>query len=301
MTRSRGRRKSAAKKKAAAAGPQDRARRGRSQRPQTELKLHGSAFGVGFTVRADTPELLAEARPHMPPTWTHRSGRSPRRAYSLEHATDGVLVEADGVLLGRGLSHRGALDVLESDLQLFVAQHSRAFVFVHAGVVGIQGRALVLPGTSGAGKTTLVRALLQAGATYYSDEYALLDDQGRVHPYPRALSVRMTDGKIRVPVRPGMAPTGKRPLPVGLVVQTEYRKGARWRPRPLSRGEVVLVLLSNTVPARERPREVLATLAIAVARASAFRSPRGSATAVATALVCLAPTMSLRKDGDECS
>ena len=252
----------------------------------TRRQLTGSAFGVGFAVEADTPELLAEARLRLPPTWKPGRRGTPRRSYRLAHAPDGVLVEADGAVLARGLSHRGALDVLESDLQLFVAQHSRAFVFVHAGVVAIRGKAFVFPGTSGAGKTTLVRALLEAGATYYSDEYALLDERGRVHPYARALSVRTaaTGEKVRVPVGRAMARTGSRPLPVGAVVQTEYRRGARWKPRTLTRGEVVLALLSHTVPARERPAEVLATLARAAGGATGFASPRGSAASLARAL-----------------
>ena len=253
----------------------------------TRRQLTGSAFGVGFAVEADTPELLAEARLRLPPTWKPGRKGTPRRSYRLVHAPDGVLVEAEGALLARGLSHRGALDVLESDLQLFVAQHSRAFVFVHAGVVAIRGRAFVFPGTSGAGKTTLVRALLEAGATYYSDEYALLDEKGRVHPYARALSVRRgtTGEKLRVPVDRALARTGSTPLPLGAVVQTEYKKGARWKPRMLTRGEMVLALLSHTVPARERPAEVLATLARAARGASGLASPRGSARGLSRALV----------------
>ena len=255
----------------------------------TPLKFRGSAYGVGFAVQADTEELLAEARLRMPPGWhPGRSGR-PRRAYGLKHAGDGVLVDTEGTTLGRGLSHKGALDVLESDLQLFVAQHSRAFVFVHAGVVGFRGKALLFPGPSGAGKTTLVKALLKAGAAYYSDEYALLDIQGRVHPYPRALSVRSEGaGKIRLPVTPTVARTGRRPLPLAVVVQTEFFKGSRWQPRPLTRGEVVLLLLTNTVPARERPAEVMATLARAVSQADGFRTRRGNAEGVAVAALRLA-------------
>ncbi len=225
----------------------------------------------------------------MPPTWRPGRRGRPTRGYVLAHATDGVVVTADGLALGRGLAHLGALDVLESDLQLFVAQHSRAFVFVHAGVVGVSGKALVLPGTSGAGKTTLVRALLDAGATYYSDEYALLDTEGRVHPYPRALSVRTKGGqKVRVAVHQSVVRTGNRPLPLGLVVLAEYFKGGRWRPKRLGRGELVLALLSNTVPARERPAEVLATLAKAVSKAEGFRSVRGSAEEAAKTLLRLA-------------
>jgi hypothetical protein len=30
-----------------------------------------------------------------------------------------------------------------------------------------------------------VAELVRAGATYYSDEFAVLDSRGRVHPFPR--------------------------------------------------------------------------------------------------------------------
>ena len=74
-----------------------------------------------------------------------------------------------------------------------VANYAPDRVFVHAGVVAWRGRALVLPGTSFAGKTTLVAELVRAGAIYYSDEYAVLDEQGRVHPY----SARSADASSR--------------------------------------------------------------------------------------------------------
>ncbi|HEY1417134.1 MAG TPA: hypothetical protein VGF41_04490 [Myxococcaceae bacterium] len=198
----------------------------------------------------------------------------------------GLSVRSDGRLVARGLSHARALDVFESELQLTVARLARPEVFVHAGVVAVDGRAIVVPGRSGTGKTTLVRALVDAGATYYSDEYAVLDGAGRVHPYARRPSVRVRAGhKERHPV-PRVR--GRGPVPVGLVVETRYRPDGRWNPAPLSAGECVLALLANTVPARDRPAEVLFALARATESARAFRSDRGSASRTARALVALA-------------
>ena len=48
----------------------------------------------------------------------------------------------------------------------------------------------MIPGSSFSGKTTLVRALVDAGAVYYSDEFAALDETGRVFRYAKWLSVR---------------------------------------------------------------------------------------------------------------
>src|SRR5260370_20995260 len=85
------------------------------------------------------------------------------------------------------------LDAFESHVQLTVAEYAPRRVFVHAGVVGWKNRAILIPGLSHSGKTTLVDQLIRAGATYYSDEYAVLDERGRVHPYARALGMRSRD------------------------------------------------------------------------------------------------------------
>ena len=68
---------------------------------------------------------------------------------------------------------------LAAHAELFVAERAPDHLFVHAGVVGWEGRAIVMPGASFAGKTTLVQAWLEAGATYYSDEFAVLDRAGQ--------------------------------------------------------------------------------------------------------------------------
>ncbi len=86
---------------------------------------------------------------------------------------------------------------LESDLQITVALNAKNRLFVHAGVVGWRSQAILIPGRTFSGKSTLVEALVRAGATYYSDEFAVLDSKGRVHPYTRPLSLRENDAKAR--------------------------------------------------------------------------------------------------------
>jgi len=63
-------------------------------------------------------------------------------------------------------------------------------VFVHAAVASLGDGAVVMPGRSGAGKTTLVAALALAGWRYLSDEVAVLGPDGaQVRPYPRPLAL----------------------------------------------------------------------------------------------------------------
>jgi hypothetical protein len=190
------------------------------------------------------------------------------------------LLYSDAARLLRTHDLDETLSQLELDVELYIADRAPRRTFVHAGVVGWNGQAIVIPGDSFSGKSSLVKALVKAGASYYSDEFAVLDEQGRVHPYPIPLTIRPgRDGGLSMKYRAeelgGVA--GVCPLPVGLVLITRYVGGTRFRPRPLSAGRAVLELLAHTLPARRRPGRVLDTLTQAVAQASVLRGTRGEA------------------------
>lgn len=77
-------------------------------------------------------------------------------------------------------------------------------VFVHAGVVAINGRACVIVGDSGAGKTSTVGALVARGAAYLSDEVALLDpDTNCVVPLHLPLTIKPWTARATGPLPPG--------------------------------------------------------------------------------------------------
>ncbi len=182
-----------------------------------------------------------------------------------------------------------ALAALESELRHAVATHAPDHTFVHAGVVGFRDRAILLPGRSRSGKTTLVAELVRAGALYLSDEYAVLDARGRVHPFPKKLSFRGPGGCDRHARQAAVEEIGGRaargPLPVGLVAVTEYQPGASWNPLPLSPGQALLELLAHTVPARLRPAAALEALGTALSGAALLKGFRGEAADTASRLL----------------
>jgi len=247
-----------------------------------------TAYGVSVGVRVSDSSVLERVRALLPPGWKPAGKRTVRRLYSLivggPTSRPGVrrfnLLYSDAARLLRTHDLEGALAQLELDLELYVADRAPRRTFVHAGVVGWNGQAIVIPGDSFSGKSSLVRALVKAGASYYSDEFAVLDERGRVHPYPIPLTIRPArDGsppmKYRAAELGGVAGIGA--LPVGLVVITRYVSGTRFRPRPLSAGRAVLELLAHTLPARRRPGRVLDALTKAVAQAAVLRGTRGEA------------------------
>ncbi len=67
-------------------------------------------------------------------------------------------------------------------------KHTRNYFLLHAGVASNSGRAVIIAGLSGMGKTTMIIELLKKGFMYFSDECCPISrETGLVHPYPRDL------------------------------------------------------------------------------------------------------------------
>lgn len=241
------------------------------------------------------PDILPRVIKALPPGWTKSESPYVDMLYSLvvggqdqrANTRRFNLVYFDAARLARTISVEAALHSLEMGLEFYVSTEARRRVFVHAGVVGWGTKAIVIPGKSTTGKTTLVAELVKQGATYYSDEHAVLDARGRVHPYPKPLEMYSASAgmRIKTPVADLGGTVGTRPLPVGLILASEYRKSAAWRVRELSRGKGVLALLAHTSSARHRPEFTLSTLQQVVANARCVQGVRGEAREAASIIL----------------
>lgn len=246
------------------------------------------SFGVGLQLTFEDSRLEPRIREILPPGWTPAKADASTPRFALrETGPDAYEVTISGAAAVEHASLEVALTLLDSQMRLSIAANARDWLFVHAGVVALEGRALVIPGATFTGKTTLVQALVEAGATYYSDEYAVLDDRGRIHPYPRPLSIRTGNGSTPRDRRAdlvGRVAGDERPR-MAVVVITRYRAGVQWQPKRLTTGQGVLALLANTVPAQDRPEESLRTLHRAAVGGTILKGDRGEAALVAGALL----------------
>jgi hypothetical protein len=245
-------------------------------------------YGVPIEVTVGDGDLWPGVRAVLPPGATPADPQAVTARFSVAAADDGAFtVTLNDQAVAAGLELQVAIGVLDAQIRAHIAANAREWVFVHAGAVAADGRALLLPGASFTGKTTLVAALARLGAVYYSDEFAVLDSDGRLYPYPKPLSIRVADSaRTRESTAQELgARAGDRPVPVGLIAVTSYRPDATWRPeqRPATAG--ALALLSNTVPARERPEQALHAVRQAAARAITLEGERGEAELAATALL----------------
>ncbi len=173
------------------------------------------------------------------------------------------------------------LKFFDSLIRILVAEHAVGWVFIHAGAVAWKGRAVIVPANSFSGKTTLIAELVKQGAAYLSDEYAVLDSSGFVHAFPRELSVRITDGStIReksVSVEELGGISAVEPVPVGLVLLTEYAPDAVWDPERLSVGRGILEVIPHTIPRNFNTEFSLKVLNAALRDAIILRTPRADA------------------------
>ena len=200
--------------------------------------------------------------------------------FDLVGGIENYEVTRNGELIARGTLEIFSTRNLKGLIRLSVAEFSRDFVFLHAGAVGWRGKGIVLPALSFNGKSTLVYELLKLGAEYYSDDLAILDRKGLLHPFPRDISMRTREEFYQIyEVHPETIGgiTGEQRVSVGLIFLTKYRPRSRWSPRHLSRGEGIFEVLPFTLPIRQSPEFALQVLDSVAAGAVLAKSDRGDA------------------------
>jgi len=93
---------------------------------------------------------------------------------------------------------------LEWGLNWCIASHVCQFLIVHAAVVEKGGRAVVLPGRPGSGKSTLCAAMVQRGWRLLSDELTLIrPGDGAAVPMPRPISLKNESIRLVKQMAPG--------------------------------------------------------------------------------------------------
>lgn len=186
--------------------------------------------------------------------------------------------------LFEGLSDETFYEAVESRVRVTVAEFAEGKVFLHAGVIGWNDRAILIPGQSWSGKTTLVSEFVKKGALYYSDEYAVLDADGNVEPFPKWLSVRgIIDDyrQVDVPIESIGGTAGTKTIPVGMILIAQFDKNHNeskfFEPEYLTAGQGIMEILPHTLPVRNRPKFVFEVLNKLTTRAIIVKTVRGEA------------------------
>jgi hypothetical protein len=250
------------------------------------------ACGVPWQLQTDHQAAYRALVDRLPPGAAPSPARTAERSYALRTLPATVaereasyLLSADGRPLVRSSEIDEVADAFEENLRWLVAERSPRKVFLRAGVVGWRDRAIVIPGGRGTGKSMLVRALVAAGASFFSDDYAVLEGN-LVQPYPsRQASWAMPGHALSWWLDDVKATRTVKPVPVGVVLFAPYQPGATFKPKLISRGKAVLGMFKHAVAAQRNPVQVLRALETVSRRCNALEGVRGDARTVAAYLL----------------
>lgn len=138
--------------------------------------------------------LLYGQHPLLQPPWTDiadfhlqlNAGRGIRRLWRPQAH---FLLDGSHLLAPFPLDH--APPLFEWGWNFCIAGRANQFLILHNAVVAKKGRALILPGIPGSGKSTLCAALVLRGWQLLSDEFALVDpNDGRIAPLARPIALK---------------------------------------------------------------------------------------------------------------
>jgi hypothetical protein len=96
----------------------------------------------------------------------------------------------DGKVQYRHYPEEGLTNCLEWEISGMASKSLTSYHRIHAGALAHNGHGLLLPGASGAGKSTTVAALTLYGFAYCSDEYAMVGPDARLYPFPKIISLK---------------------------------------------------------------------------------------------------------------
>lgn len=242
------------------------------------------SFGVTIKIESNLQEVVDDgekvARTSLLNLLRPVRGKNADQVFELKRNKSNYVLYHNGEGIASCRGKKKFFKFFDGVLRITVGEHAVDKVFLHAGAVGWKGKGIVLPADSFKGKSTLVAELIRQGAEYYSDDFAIFDENGLLYPFPRVISMRTDDGvfrpyELRVESLGGKPAT--EPIPVGLVLFTEYEAGQRWKPEKLTAGQGLLEMIPFALPLRRDPEFSMRALKSIANRAIILRSRRGAA------------------------
>lgn len=129
---------------------------------------------------------------------------------------DGYALWADEAPIARRETADEMLGRLISEVTTRAYPAAQWGAVIHAAAIGTRKGALLIPGSSGQGKTTLTAGLVHAGFSYFGDDTISIDARtGLIVPMPLALSIKETSVPVLKDRFPELAHLPVKDYPAG--------------------------------------------------------------------------------------
>ena len=208
------------------------------------------AFGISYPAK--------EWRERIAPLFSHLksevSGKERKVAVDFLLVSDGLWqMTFNGREIARPAPKETMPLIIQENMIIATYQSHPYLMALHAGVVGRNGRCVVMPGASGSGKSTLTAAMAFDGYDLFSDEISLVNMEGEVEPLPFRLNLK--EGSWKVVKQRGIREEGtatflrfdgqrvklfpprnlaKEPAKIAALIFPKYVKGAHCETKSLS-------------------------------------------------------------------
>ena len=246
-----------------------------------------TSFGVKISVRVDTEGFLEQIHKLLTPfavlTAQHESTDFLYSVIIAKSQNHYSFIYRNGEQISKQISRNDFISNLEVYFQTatanFAVNHG---IFLHAGAVAWKNKGIIIPANSYDGKTTLTAEFTKLGATYFSDEYAIINSNGELLPYPKTLSIRKPDEydqkETTVEEIGGKSAELNSCVPVKLVLLAKFSKSTKtWKPKQLTQASATLELMKHTFPLRTFPEIVVGNLHNLTKNAIVLKGNRGEA------------------------
>ncbi len=220
-------------------------------------------------------------------------------ALRIVETTSGLDVTRGAVAICRGGDEGAAASLLLGEVMYALADRCTTGVLFHAAAVARDCRAILLPGRSHSGKTTLA-AWLAPRCGYVTDEMVFMPlDAGGVQPFSRPLQLRhaarealaadtalldhrrsVSGSDFDLVVLPDLSVPSARPLDLQAIIFPRYNAASAGEVTKLSQAQTGLALMECVLNVRNRPEQIFAAVAAVARRAPAYRMTYSSLTQV---------------------
>ena len=248
-----------------------------------------AGWGVCARFTASSAALLQSALRGTPPGFRPCAPKCTASHLRIGMSTGQIqIAEAERPDLRLGTSRLALRSFVESWLESLASTRSPAFAFLHSGAVEIDGRVVLFPGRSCAGKSTLAAEFVKRGARYFSDDLVPVDRRLRAHPFPRPLGIRPAPGWVatRTSLKSLGGNPAVHPRPIALVWCGSYDAlAARSTFHRQTPSQAFAQLLANAPGAQVRPDVIVPILAGVARSVPVFNGRRGEAAEMVDAIL----------------